>query len=366
MSPPDPAWIIPRDAGYKIRSRAFLDFQNDVKVSDIDLASREGFVSVEHAKRYTTLGMATDQGKLSNINGLAILAEQVGRDIPEVGTTTFRPPFVPVALGAIAGEARGPLFKPTRKTPIDQWHQDHGAHWEPVADWRRPYCFLRDGESIKDAVNREVLNTRRQAGLLDASTLGKILVKGPDAPRFVDMLYTGMMSTLKPGRCRYGLMCNENGFLMDDGVVARLSEDSFLCHTTSGGSDHIHAWMEEWLQTEWWTWKVWTINLTEQYGQIGIAGPEATSVLSKLCSEDISDEALPFMGFVDARLNDIAVRIFRISFSGETSYEIQVPSSRALELWEQPDRGRPALRDHALRNRGASCHASGSGIHHDR
>ena len=332
-SPPDPAWIIPRDAGHRIRSRAFLDFQNDVKVSDIDLASREGFVSVEHAKRYTTLGMATDQGKLSNINGLAILAEQVGRDIPEVGTTTFRPPFVPVALGAIAGEARGPLFKPTRKTPIDQWHQDHGAHWEPVADWRRPYCFLRDGESIKDAVNREVLNTRRQAGLLDASTLGKILVKGPDAPRFVDMLYTGMMSTLKPGRCRYGLMCNENGFLMDDGVVARLSDDSFLCHTTSGGSDHIHAWMEEWLQTEWWTWKVWTINLTEQYGQIGIAGPESTSVLSKLCSDDISDEALPFMGFVDARLNDIAVRIFRISFSGETSYEIQVPASRALELW---------------------------------
>ena len=333
--PPEPSWILPGTAGQDIRSRAFLDFQNDVKVSDIELAAREGFESVEHAKRYTTLGMATDQGKLSNINGLAVLADCVGRSIPEVGTTTFRPPYVPVNFGAIAGEARGPLFKPTRKTSIDSWHDDNGACWEPVADWRRPFCYLRDEETIEEAVNREILNTRQRVGLLDASTLGKILVKGPDAPRFMDMMYTGMMSSLKPGKCRYGLMCSDNGFLIDDGVVARLSGDSFLCHTTSGGSDRIHMWMEEWLQTEWWTWKVWTINLTEQFAQVGVVGPHAGTVLSGLGGIDVSDEALPFMTFVSGRFGNIPARVFRISFSGELSYEIQVPASLGMELWER-------------------------------
>ncbi len=334
-NPPETPWILPGKVGQDIRSRAFLDFQNDVKVSDIELAAREGFESVEHAKRYTTLGMATDQGKLSNINGLAVLADCIGRNIPEVGTTTFRPPYVPVNFGAIAGEARGPLFKPTRKTSIDAWHDDNGAHWEPVADWRRPFCYLRDRETIEEAVTREILNTRQRVGLLDASTLGKILVKGPDAPRFMDMMYTGMMSSLKPGRCRYGLMCSDNGFLIDDGVVARLSEDSFLCHTTSGGSDRIHMWMEEWLQTEWWTWRVWVLNLTEQYAQVGVVGPRARSVLEELGGIDASDEALPFMSFVSGRLGDVPARVFRISFSGELSYEIQVPASRGMELWER-------------------------------
>ena len=333
--PPESSWILPGKAVQDIRSWAFLDFQNDVKVSDIELAAREGFESVEHAKRYTTLGMATDQGKLSNINGLAVLADCVGRDIPDVGTTTFRPPYVPVNFGAIAGEARGPLFKPTRKTSIDSWHDDNGAHWEPVADWRRPFCYPGDRESIEDAVNREILNTRQRVGLLDASTLGKILVKGPDAPRFMDMMYTGMMSSLKPGKCRYGLMCSDNGFLIDDGVVARLSEDSFLCHTTSGGSDRIHMWMEEWLQTEWWTWKVWTLNLTEHYAQIGVVGPRAGTVLEGLGGIDVTDEALPFMSFVSGQLGNVPARIFRISFSGELSYEIQVPASRGMVLWKQ-------------------------------
>lgn len=334
-NPPESSWILPGMAGHDIRSRAFLDFQNDVKVSDVELAAREGFESVEHAKRYTTLGMATDQGKLSNINGLAVLANCVGQDIPEVGTTTFRPPYVPVNFGAIAGEARGLLFKPTRKTSIDSWHDDNGAYWEPVADWRRPFCYIRDRETIEEAVSREILNTRQQVGLLDASTLGKILVKGPDAPRFMDMMYTGMMSSLKPGKCRYGLMCSDNGFLIDDGVVARLSEDSFLCHTTSGGSDRIHMWMEEWLQTEWWTWNVWTLNLTEQYAQIGVVGPRAGTVLEGLGGIDVSDEALPFMSFVSGQFGNITARVFRISFSGELSYEIQVPASLGMELWER-------------------------------
>ncbi|MFM7446363.1 MAG: sarcosine oxidase subunit alpha family protein, partial [Tabrizicola sp.] len=249
-----PVWVMPQGAPIQLRSKMWLDYQNDVKVSDVQLASREGYVSVEHTKRYTTLGMATDQGKLSNINGLAVLAETLGQEIPQVGTTTFRPPYTPVALGALAGESRGDIFQPLRRTPMHASHEAAGAYFEPVGLWRRPYCFPRAGETHEQAVHREVLNTRQNLGLLDASTLGKIIVKGPDAGRFLDMLYTGVMSTLSIGKCRYGLMCNEQGFLSDDGVVARIDEDTWLCHTTSGGADRIHAWMEDWLQCEWWDW----------------------------------------------------------------------------------------------------------------
>jgi sarcosine oxidase subunit alpha len=334
-APMQPVWIMPQGANVHLRQKMWLDFQNDVKVSDVQLAAREGYVSVEHAKRYTTLGMATDQGKLSNINGLAVLADARGAAIPDVGTTTFRPPWTPVTLGAMAGEARGPLFKPLRKTPMDAWHDENGAYWEPVGDWRRPYCYRHSGESVKNAVSREVLNTRQNLGLLDASTLGKILVKGPDAGRFLDMLYTNMMSSLKPGRCRYGLMCTENGFLMDDGVVARIDEDTFLCHTTTGGSDRIHAWMEEWLQTEWWTWQVYTANLTEQFAQIAVVGPNARAVLDRLGGMDVSADALPFMAWKDGTLGGFAARVFRISFSGELSYEIAVPASHGQAIWNR-------------------------------
>jgi sarcosine oxidase subunit alpha len=327
-------WMMPQGAAPKLRAKAFLDFQNDVKVSDVQLAAREGYASVEHAKRYTTLGMATDQGKLSNINGLAVLAEALASPIPAVGTTTFRPPYTPVTFGALAGEARGPLFKPTRKTPMDAWHHANGAHWEPVGDWRRPYCYRRPGESVQDAVTREVLSTRQGVGMLDASTLGKILVKGPDAGRFLDLLYTNVMSSLAPGRCRYGLMCNENGFLFDDGVVVRLGEDSFLCHTTSGGSDRVHAWMEEWLQTEWWDLEVLTANLTEQYAQVAVVGPRARAVLEALGGMDISRERLPFMAFAEGALAGVPSRVHRISFSGELSFEVAVPAARGQEFWD--------------------------------
>ncbi|TYO89219.1 sarcosine oxidase subunit alpha family protein [Oceanicella actignis] len=329
-----PMWIMPAAAGPKLASKAFLDYQNDVKASDLRLAAREGYESVEHAKRYTTLGMATDQGKLSNINGIGILADALGRPIPQVGTTTFRPPYTPISFGAIVGEARGPLFKPTRKTPMDAWHDANGAVWEPVGDWRRPYAYRRAGESTQDAVRREILATRGSLGMLDASTLGKILVKGPDAGRFLDLLYTNMMSTLKVGRCRYGLMCNENGFIFDDGVVVRLSEDAFLCHTTSGGSDRVHAWMEEWLQTEWWDLKVYVANLTEQFAQIAVVGPNARKTLEKLGGVDVSKQALPFMGMAEGRLGGIPARIFRISFSGELSYEIAIPASQGQAMWD--------------------------------
>ncbi|MEZ5751310.1 MAG: 2Fe-2S iron-sulfur cluster-binding protein [Paracoccaceae bacterium] len=333
--PMKPVWLMPTHANYKLRSKMWLDPQNDVKVSDVQLAAQEGYQSVEHTKRYTTLGMATDQGKLSNINGLAILSDALGQPIPQTGTTTFRPPYTPISLGAIAGEARGAIFQPLRRTPMHQWHEDHGAHWEPVGQWRRPYCYPRNGESHGHAVSREINQVRNSVGLLDASTLGKLLVKGPDAGRFVDMLYTNVMSTLPVGKCRYGLMCNENGFLSDDGVVARISEDTWLCHTTSGGADRIHAWMEDWLQCEWWDWKVHVANLTEQYAQIAVVGPNARKVLEKLGGMDVSKDNFAFMDWREGKLGGFDARAFRISFSGELSYEIAVPASQGQAFWNK-------------------------------
>ena len=332
-TPIEPVWIMPQGAGITLKSKMWLDYQNDVKVSDVQLAAREGFESVEHTKRYTTLGMATDQGKLSNINGLAVLAGSLNMAIPQVGTTTFRPPYTPVTLGTLAGEARGEIFQPLRRTPMHAAHEAAGAYFEPVGLWRRPYCFPRGAESHVQAVEREVNNTRSALGLLDASTLGKIVVKGPDAGRFLDMLYTGVMSTLPVGKCRYGLMCNEQGFLSDDGVVARLSEDTWLCHTTSGGADRIHGWMEDWLQCEWWDWQVHTANLTEQYAQIAVVGPNARKCLEALGGMDVSREALPFMGWANGTLGGFPCRVYRISFSGELSYEIAVPASQGAAFW---------------------------------
>ncbi|MBO9464980.1 sarcosine oxidase subunit alpha family protein [Tropicibacter sp. R15_0] len=334
-TPIEPIWQMPQGAHYGLRLKSWLDFQNDVKVSDVQLAAQEGYESVEHTKRYTTLGMATDQGKLSNINGLATLSNALGEDIPQVGTTTFRPPYTPISMGAIAGEARGEIFQPIRKTPMHDWHEANGAHFEPVGHWRRPYAFVKSGESVKEAVHREVLATRNSLGLLDASTLGKIIVKGPDAGKFMDMMYTNMMSNLKIGKCRYGLMCTENGFLTDDGVVARIDEDTWLCHTTTGGADRIHAHMEEWLQTEWWDWKVYTANITEQLAQVAVVGPNARKLLEKLGGMDVSKEALPFMEWRDGELGGFPVRAYRISFSGELSYEIAVPANLGRAFWDK-------------------------------
>ena len=330
----EPVWIMPQGAGITLKSRMWLDYQNDVKVSDVQLAAREGYESVEHTKRYTTLGMATDQGKLSNINGLAVLAGALNTPVPQVGTTTFRPPYTPVPFGALAGESRGDIFQPLRRTPIHDRHEAAGAYFEPVGLWRRPYCFPRGDETHSQAIEREITNTRSNVGLLDASTLGKLIVKGPDAGRFLDMLYTGVMSSLPVGKCRYGLMCNENGFLSDDGVVVRLDADTWLCHTTTGGAERIHGHMEDWLQCEWWDWQVYTANVTEQLAQIAVAGPKARAVLEKLGGMDVSPEALPFMAFADGTLAGLPARVYRISFSGELSYEIAVPASFGAELWD--------------------------------
>ena len=334
-APLQPVWLMPQGANTRLRAKSWLDFQNDVKVTDVQLAAQEGYESVEHAKRYTTLGMATDQGKLSNINGLAILSGALNQPIPQTGTTTFRPPYTPISMAAIAGEARGETFQPIRKTVLHDWHAANGAYFEPVGAWRRPYTYQRAEESVEDAVTREITRTRESLGLLDASTLGKIIVKGPDAGRFLDMLYTNMMSTLKPGRCRYGLMCGENGFLMDDGVVARLDDQTYLCHTTTGGADNVHAHMEDWLQCEWWDWQVYTANVTEQYAQIAVVGPKSRALLAKLTEDDISAEGLPFMGWKDITLDGVPARAYRISFSGELSYEIAIAASYGRALWDR-------------------------------
>lgn len=254
------------------KAKAFIDYQNDVTAKDIHLAVREGFRSIEHVKRYTTNGMATDQGKLSNMNGLMIAADAVGKPAPQVGLTTFRPPYTPTTFGAFAGYHRGGHFDVTRKTPIDSWAAENGAIFEPVALWRRAWYFPQVGENMHKAVARECKATRESVGIFDASTLGKIEVMGPDAVEFMNRMYTNSWTKLAPGRCRYGLMLGEDGYIMDDGVIGRLSEDKFHVTTTSGGAARVLNMMEDYLQTEWPDLKVWLTSTTEQWATIALNG----------------------------------------------------------------------------------------------
>ncbi len=255
--------------------------------------------------------------------------------IAEIGVTTFRPPYTPLSFGAIAGTHARSLFLPVRRTPVFDWHVEHKADFEPVGMWRRPYCYRKGPETKHDAINREILAVRNRVGLLDASTLGKIEIKGPDAAQFLDRIYTNTFSTLKVGRARYGLMMNELGFLMDDGVTVRLGEDHFLMHTTSGGADRVAAWLEEWLQTEWTTLKVFVTPVTEQWAQFAVAGPEARKVLQKLGGDiDLSHDAFPAMTMREGGLGGYRVRIHRISFSGELSFEVAVPANHGRGLWD--------------------------------
>ena len=250
----------PSMAGYKIGSskgagpddftKSFIDFQNDVTAKDIRLAVREGFQSIEHVKRYTTTGMASDQGKMSNMHGLAIAAEMLDRPIPEVGLTTFRSPYTPVTFGALVGHSKGDLFDVTRRTPMYDWADQHGAMFEDVGNWKRAWYFPKPGEDMRAAVSRECKATRDAAGIFDASTLGKIEVVGPEAVKFMNMMYTNPWDKLAVGRCRYGIMCREDGFIYDDGVVARLAEDRFHVTTTTGGAPRVLNMMEDYLQTE--------------------------------------------------------------------------------------------------------------------
>jgi sarcosine oxidase subunit alpha len=312
------------------RGKAFVDFQNDVTVGDIDLAQREGFRSVEHMKRYTTLGMATDQGKTSNVNGLTILAGLTGRTIPETGTTTFRPPYQPVAIGALAGHHRGREFRPTRLPPTHAWAMEQGAVFVESGAWLRAQWYPSPGENDwLESVNREVKAVRSSVGVCDVSTLGKIDVSGPDAGLFLDRLYTGVISSLPVGRARYGLMLREDGFVMDDGTASRFALDHFVVTTTTANAGKVMAHMELCQQWLWPELDVQLVSTSDQWAQLSVAGPRSRDVLRGIvdAAHDISNDAFPHLAARDiTALGGIPARLFRISYSGELAYEIAVPA----------------------------------------
>ena len=317
------------------KQKAFVDFQNDVTEKDIKLAVREGFKSIEHVKRYTTNGMATDQGKTSNLNALEIAAKALGKNTPQVGLTTFRPPYTPTSFGVFSGYRTGELFEVTRKTPIDPWAETQGAVFEPVGIWRRAWYFPKAGEDMHAAVARECKATRDSLGIFDASTLGKIEVVGPDAAKFMNMMYTNPWSKLGVGSCRYGLMLGENGYIYDDGVVGRIAEDRFHVTTTTGGAPRVYRHMEDYLQTEFPEMDVWLTSTTEQWSVIALNGPHARKLIASFVKGiDLSPEAFPHMAVREGMICGVPTRLFRVSFSGELGFEINVPSHYGREIWE--------------------------------
>nr|WP_294867237.1 sarcosine oxidase subunit alpha family protein [uncultured Pseudogulbenkiania sp.] len=330
-----PLWLVGDRDKVGRSDKQFVDFQNDVSAADIYLAAREGYHSIEHVKRYTAMGFGTDQGKLGNINGMAILAEVLGQSIPETGTTTFRPNFTPVSFGAIAGRELGDYLDPIRKTCLHEWHVEHVALFEDVGQWKRPWYFPRNGEDLHAAVARECLAVRNSVGMLDASTLGKIDIQGPDAATLLNWLYTNPWSKLEVGKCRYGLMLDENGMVFDDGVTTRLSEHHFLMTTTTGGAARVLNWMERWLQTEWPHLKVHLTTVTDHWATFAVAGPNSRRVLQKVCSDiDFAPQAFPFMSYRNGTVAGVAARVMRISFSGELAYEVNVPANLGRKVWE--------------------------------
>ena len=334
-NPLQPLWRVPADEEPERCPKQFLDFQNDTSVADIRLAVREGYRNVEHVKRYTALGFGTDQGKLGNINGMAVVAECLGKSIPEVGTTTFRPAYTPVTFGVGAGESVGDLYDPVRKTAIHEWHVAAGAPMENVGQWHRPWYFPRDGEDLHAAVARECLAARHSLGIMDASTLGKIDARGRDVVEFLERIYTHNVGRMKVGRCAYGIMLGEDGMVMDDGVMARLDEQRFYLTTTTGGAANVLAWLEAWLQTEWPELDVHLTSLTDHFSTIAVVGPNSRKVLETIgCSIDLGKDSFPFMSVNNAELGGYPVQLFRVSFSGELAFEINIDSSFALDMWK--------------------------------
>ena len=334
---PDPTpmalWRVPAK---KRHAKRFVDLQSDVTAADIALAAREGYRSVEHSKRYTTTGMGIDQGKTGNVNALAILAEERDAAIPEVGTTTFRPPFTPVSFGAVAGRDAKAFFEPRRKTPITSWHEAHGAVFEPVGQWLRPDHYPWPGEDRAAAVRREVLAARSCVVIMDTSTLGKIDLKGRDCVTLLNRVYTNAWDTLQVGRVRYALMLGEDGMVMDDGVTSRLGERHYLMNTTTGGAARIYNWLEEWLQCEWPGLEVTMTSVSAQWAALALAGPRARDVLARAGTDiDLSAGAFPHMSWRAGQVAGVPARVFRVSFTGELSYEINVPAGFALGLWER-------------------------------
>jgi sarcosine oxidase subunit alpha len=321
-------------AGGRTPGKAFVDFQHDVKLADIDQAHREGFVSVEHLKRYTTSGMAADQGKTSNLNALARLAALRGMEIPAVGTTTFRPPYTPVSIGTLVGHEFGLHFRPIRRTAVHGWHLDHGAAMTEAGLWLRPQYYPQAGESLREAYVREAAHVRAHVGLVDVSTLGKIAVQGPDAAEFLDRLYTNKMGNLAPGRLRYGLMLREDGFVHDDGIVACLGEGDYLVSTTTANAAAVLANAEHLLQTAWRDLRVHVTSVTDYWAAFAVAGPKSRALLASLIEADISNAAFPANAHREVTVDGVACRLHRTSYSGELAYEILVPSTHGLAVWK--------------------------------
>lgn len=328
-------WQTPYSKGAARSPKQFIDYQNDTCVTDINQAVNENFQSIEHIKRYTALGFGTDQGKTGNITGMGVAAEKMGKTIPEVGTTTFRPAYTAVTFGAMAGREIGSRFDPIRTTAMHEWHTEHGAAFEVVGQWYRAWYFAQDGETMDEAVARECLAVRESVGMLDASTLGKIEIKGKDAAQFINMMYTNPFLKLGVGKARYGLMLGEDGMVMDDGVTLRLADDHFYMHTTTGGAASVFSWMERWAQTEWPEMEVFFTSVTDHWATTAVVGPNSRKVLEQLCHDiDFSNEAFEFMSFREGHINDIPVRICRISFSGELAYEVNINANYGRQMWE--------------------------------
>ncbi len=327
----EPVWAL----GGARAGKAFVDFQNDVTIRDLTIAHQEGYESVEHLKRFTTLGMGTDQGKTSNINALAIMAGLRGIELPEAGSTTFRPPFVPARLGALAGRHVGRHFRPVRRSPLHAWHLGHGAQMIEAGPWLRPWYYRWAGETVERAYLEEMRRVRAAVGLSDVSTLGKIDVQGPDAAEFLDRLYVNGFARLPVGKARYGVMLNDAGTILDDGTTTRLAETRYFMTTTTAGAGEVMSWLEFLVQTAWPELRVHVSSVTDEWAGIAVAGPQARAVLERaLPGCDVSNEALPHMGCLEIEWDRMPVRLIRLSFSGELAYELYVPADYGTAFWE--------------------------------
>ena len=328
-------WLLPSDKAIG-KCKPFVDFQNDATAKDIKLALREGFRSIEHVKRYTTTGMGTDQGKLGNMHALGIISDTSGVKMSDLGTTTFRPPYTPLTFGTIVGRNVGEFFDIFRKTPIHDWHVDNNAEFENVGQWKRAWYYPKKGESMFDAVQRESKAARDGAGILDASTLGKIDIQGSDASEFLNRVYTNAWSKLAIGKCRYGLMLNEDGMVYDDGVTTRLDENHYIMTTTTGGAATVLGKLEDYLQTEWPELDVYLTSVTDHFATISVCGPNSKKIVKKVIPDlDLSDEEFPHMSFKNAKIDNIKCRVMRISFTGEQSYEINIQANFGKSVWEK-------------------------------
>ena len=323
---------LPKNKDYK----RCVDFQNDVYVSDIELAIREGFRSIEHVKRYTTLGMATDQGKTSNLNGLQLVSNIENKIVPEVGHTTFRPPYTPVTIGTIVGREVGKHYRPTRKSPMHSWHEKNNAVFVDAGLWLRPRYYKQGNETLQEAAKREATNVRKNVGICDVTSLGKIDIKGPDSAEFLNRIYTNAWMKLPIGKARYGVMLREDGIVFDDGTTTRISENHFHMTTTTAQAVNVLSHLEYYLQVVWPELNVNVLSTTEQWAGAAVAGPKSRELLKKLFPKmDSSNEGLPFMGFKEESLFGVPARVFRISFSGELAYEVNVESDYGIFMWKK-------------------------------